>query len=191
MTDQKTYAILPRPHYSDGAIECGAVQPEQIEFIRRWRNANMDVLRQAKPISAAQQATYFDQNVWPQMALRQPSQILLSISQSGRLIGYGGLTHISWDYARAEVSFLLDPDFSGSDTSSAPIFHGFLRLLIQMAFEDLGLNRLIAETYANRDPILQELADAGFVQEGRLREHVRVDGQPCDSIYYALLRSDL
>lgn len=162
-----------------------------VEVLRLFRNAQIDVLRQTEPISPDQQERWFDDVVAPAQREERPSQILVSIlDPEGDFIGYGGLTNLDWSSRRAEVSFLVDPkraadaDVYGRDMGS------FLAFLAQWAFEDLGLNRLFAETYAFRDFHIEQLERAGFTLEGRLREHVVTSRGPTDSLVHGLLRAD-
>lgn len=184
------YAVMPNPTLSDGVLEVRAVEPRDIEAIRQWRNAQMDVLRQTAVISPEEQEQYFTQHVWPQTAASEPTQILLALESAGVLIGYGGLVHISWPNRRAEVSFLLTPDREQNPEILLAFFARFLALMQRMAFADLGLHRLCTETFAHRTRHIAALEAAGFMIEGRLREHVMVDGKPTDSLAHGVLASD-
>lgn len=178
-----------RPVLVDGPLLVRAVQAKDIEPIRCWRNAQIDVLRQSRPITPEEQVAYFERVIWPDKASDQPSNILLALLENGRLIGYGGLVHLAWDYARAEVSFLLSPDIAQS--REPDLFAAWLRLMQRLAFEDLGLTRLTTETYAMRTTHIRLLEEAGFRREGVLREHVRVDGRPMDALVHGCLASDM
>lgn len=184
------YACMTRPVLRAGDLSVQAVQPAEIEAIRQWRNAQMDVLRQAEPISPEQQEAYFARHIWPHYALPQPDTILLSYREGESLIGYGGLVHIAWVHRRAELSFLLDPALIEDESSYARYFSGFLGLMKQLAFADLGLNRLFTETYATRPHHIAVLESAGFKREGVMRAHVIIGGQPVDSILHGCLSRD-
>ncbi len=185
------YRCMPRPGLADGRFAIGAVQADQIEAIREWRNAQTAWLRQAAPISPDAQRAYFTQQVWPEMASATPSKILLSYYEDGQPIGYGGLVHIAWAHKRAEVSFLLRPDLADDMAGYATRFPAFLGLLRRLAFEDLGLERLFTETFEGRDAHMAILESAGFVREGVMRHHVRIDGRPVDSILHGCLASTI
>jgi len=189
-TDAIRYLVMPNPCLSDGVVDVRAVQPADIEAIRQWRNTQMDVLRQTAPISPEEQERYFAEHVWSQIASSEPSQILLALESAGVLIGYGGLVHISWPNRRAEVSFLLTPDLEKKSDELVALFSRFLALMKQLAFEDLGLRRLCTETFAHRTRHIQILEASGFRCEGRLREHVLIDGKPTDSFAHGLLASE-
>ena len=180
-----------RPVLGDGSILVRAIEPEHIELIRCWRNAQIDVLRQTRPITTEEQIAYFEGAIWPDKETDQPANILLGLFQNDRLIGYGGLVHIAWDYARAEVSFLLDSEIAGDDEGVSTLFAAWLRQMQSLAFDDLGLSRLTTETYAMRTLHLRVLDEAGFRQEGVLRQHVRVGGRPMDAVVHGCLASDL
>jgi RimJ/RimL family protein N-acetyltransferase len=182
-----TYACLKRQHFEHQGYALLPVQPEHIEPIRLWRNAQMDVLRQSAPITAEQQLAYFDRHIWPTQALAQPANLLLALLHEGRLIGYGGLVHIAWEHRRAEVSFLLDAARIHSEAQYAADFSAFLSLLATVAFDDLGFRRLFTETYAMRLHHIAVLQANQFDLEGVLRQHVLIDGRPVDSLMHGRL----
>lgn len=193
MTDGRgPYRVMrQRPVLSDGSITARAVEPEDIELIRGWRNAQIDVLRQTREITAEEQVAYFERAVWPDKASDQPSNILLGLLEDGRIIGYGGLVHIAWDYSRAEVSFLLATGIAQDDAVVATLFATWLELMQTLAFDDLGLSRLTTETYAMRTLHIRLLEEAGFRREGLLRQHVRVGGRPMDAVVHGCLATDV
>lgn len=186
---EQAYRIMPRPRLVDAELTLRAVQKHDIEAIRQWRNAQMDVLRQSTLLTPEFQQRYYEEHVWPGKIALQPTQILLAIEVSGELVGYGGLVHISWEYRRAEISFLLMPSLERNNIKLAEFFTRFLNLLQKLAFEDLKLKRLTTETYAYRVVHIQALETAGHQLEGRLKNHVIVDDQPCDSLVHGLLES--
>jgi carbamoyl-phosphate synthase large subunit len=191
MTERDSgYRAMPRPRLGDDALSLRAIHERDIEAVRLWRNAQMDVLRQSEPISPDAQVRYFAEKVWPEKALREPMQILLAIECKGVLIGYGGLVHISWPYRRAEISFLLKPKLEQDDFSLVPIFTRYLLLIQELAFQDLGLHRLTTETYEHRTNHIKAMEAAGHRHEGTLREHVLIDGQPTDALVHGILASD-
>lgn len=181
------YIVMNRPALDDGFLSIRAVDPMDIESIRLWRNAQMDVLRQASVITPDGQQAYFAAHVWPQMKLAEPNQILLAIEQNGQLIGYGGLVHISWADRRGEISFLLNPQLTKNEEIYGKIFYHFLELIKELAFKDLKLNRLFTETYAHRNHHISVLEKAGLKCEGRLVEHVMIDAKPVDSLFHGVL----
>jgi hypothetical protein len=186
----KRYVCMPRCRLESGGYAIEAVQPDQIEPIRCWRNAQIDVLRQSAPISPEQQSAYYAAEIWPAMKQPQPSNILVSYFWDSSHIGYGGLVHIAWPHLRAEVSFLLDPARAAELDEADIHFFNFLGLMKEMAFDDLKLHRLCTETYAIRPRHIAVLSARGFRQEGVLREHVYIHGKPVDSFVHGCLSTE-
>lgn len=184
------YRVWPRAARRLGDLTIRAVAPSDIEAIRQWRNAQMAVLRQSSEIGPEAQRAYFDTHVWPQKLSAHPRQILFAIERDERLIGYGGLVHIDWEAARAEVSFLLDETLEAQPALRAEVFTGFLQLMQSVAFDDLRINRLFTETYNTRARHIETLESTGFSLEGTLREHVIIDGRRVDSLIHSIIASD-
>jgi len=158
--------------------------------LRVWRNEQMDVLRQQRPLSEADQERWYREVVVPAHESETPPMLLVSILLQGRFVGYGGLTNLDWDSLRGEVSFLdetaraADPELFGAD------FSAFLRFLGVLAFDELGLHRIVSETYAFRSTVRELLEANGFRKEGVLRDHVVKRGRYVDSILYGLVEND-
>lgn len=184
------YACLPRLMISYEDYSIRTVEVGDIESIRQWRNAQMDVLRQKNEISQEEQLAYYDKNVWPTLACPQPKNILLAYLKNDRLIGYGGLVHIGWEDCRGEVSFLLDPIRTYDQQAYKKDFLVFLSLIKILAFEDLKLQKLYTETFASRTYHIGVLEAGGFNLEGRLRQHVIINGQSIDSLIHGCLKDN-
>ena len=184
------YSLMPQSEIVEGSYRLRAIEREHIETIRQWRNAQIEILRQSQPISIKEQETYFEDFIWPDKTSDAPNNILLVLIENNVLIGYGGLVHISWDYKHAEVSFLLEPEKAKSDKIVVKLFSLWLRLMKNLAFCDLGLQRLTTETYASRSLYIQILEENGFRREGQLRNHVVVNGEYVDSLIHGCLAKE-
>ena len=184
------YEKMPNKRLTDGWLSLRAVSRADIESIRLWRNAQMNVLRQVEEISPQKQIEYFEKNIWSELKKNDPNQILLAIEQNGQLIGYGGLVHISWVYKRAELSFLLMPELESDKIFLKKCFEHFLKIMHQLAFEDLKLSRITTETYANRVEHIHVLQNSGHRAEGILRQHVVVNNKPMDAIIHGFLSNE-
>ncbi|MBH8556707.1 GNAT family N-acetyltransferase [Hymenobacter negativus] len=186
-----TYRPLPQAEYRHGAYRLVPIRYEDREPIRAWRNAQLQVLRQAAPLTAEQQETYFQRVVLPLFEQEQPGQLLFSLLHEDELIAYGGLVHISWADLRAEVSFLVEPTRATQADTYRQDFLAHLRLLGQVAFEGLKFNRLFTETYDIRPAHIAILVEAGFQLEGRLRQHIQLaPGTFTDSLMHGQLAAD-
>ena len=103
-----TYLCLKRQTVKKDNYLLTAIRKEDIQKIRKWRNEQMDILRQDKPISYEDQEIYYLKSLVPNFSEKHPENILLSFLEDNKLIGYGGLVHINWETNSAEVSFLLE-----------------------------------------------------------------------------------
>ena len=187
----KTYRPLPPTEDRWQNYQLVPIRYDDREPVRAWRNAQLEVLRQAEPLTAEQQAAYFQRVVLPLFEQERPGQLLFSLLHDEQLIAYGGLVHISWPDGRAEVSFLADPGRAAEPATYRQDFRAHLRLLGQVAFEGLKLNRLFTETYDIRPAHVAILEEAGFQLEGRLRQHVQLKpGTFADSLMHGQLAAD-
>ena len=61
----KTYRPLPQAEYRWQNYQLVPIRYEDREPIRAWRNAQLEVLRQAEPLTTEQQEAYFQRVVLP------------------------------------------------------------------------------------------------------------------------------
>lgn len=167
-----------------------AINPEDIESIRVWRNSQMDVLRQKTEISREQQIEYFDNVIFPEYEKDQPQQVLYSFFENEALVGYGGLVNISWLDKRAEMSFLVDSARAKSSPTYNNDLTAFILITKRIAFEEFDFHRLFVETYSFRTFHIEILERSGFVLEGRMRNHIIENGQFHDSLIHGIVKED-
>lgn len=160
-----------------------------IFLIMNWRNEQMTVLRQTNKITKEVQKKYYQNKILPSFSQDTPDIMLFSLLCNDVPIGYGGLTNIDWDSKRAEVSFLLDSTRAREQTTYSQDFTAFLFLLRQVAFEDLGLHRLFTETFDMRPTHVGILEKNGYILEGRMKDHVIIDGKYVDSLIHGLVNN--
>ena len=181
------YKCLHSNVFHFDAYSIKPIEHSEIEQIRIWRNAQMDVLRQKISISYEEQISYFEKNIWPLFEEIQPNQIIFSFYKKDELIGYGGLVHISWEDKRSELSFLLNPSYTQSDDLYGELFGSFITLVKKVVFEDLKFHKLFTETYEHRVFHIDVLNKNGFILEGILRDHVIINGNLINSLIHSIL----
>lgn len=167
-----------------------AIRVQDIENIRLWRNRQVDVLRQKSKISRQEQEVYFNRNIWPSFMHDQPKQILFSFFYKEKLIGYGGLVHISWEDKRGELSYVVDDKRASQKNIYKQDFETFLNLMKYAAFEIIKFNRIFTETYSTRGFHISIIESLGFLFEGQLREHVIINNKKCHSLLHGMIHSD-
>lgn len=182
------YICLQGDYYQFEDYSITPLREEDILLVKEWRNEQIDILRQKEPLTDEQQINYYKTIVLPLMSTREPSDILISYLYQGECIGYGGLTHIDWTNRRAEISFLLATERNYNLELYQKEFTIFLKLIKQIAFGELELNRLFTETYDVRPYVIDVLESSGFEYEGRLKEHVLIKGKYVDSVLHGCFR---
>lgn len=186
------YACLKREVYQDGDFLLTTIRQEDIMFIRKWRNEQIEILRQKNLLTAEDQKRYWNKVILPSISSDAPDIILFSYLFMDNLIGYGGLTHIDWSAKRAEVSFLLKTEITKDYGQHQIYFDIFLKLLKNITFFDLKLHRLYTEAYDLRPYHISVLENNGFKFEGRLRQHIYLEkeGRYIDSLIHGCLEND-
>ena len=76
--------------------------------IMKWRNEQIEILRQQDVLTKEEQDTYFNEIVASLFEQKNPKQLLFSLFFRDELVAYGGLVHIDWHSLNAEISFLID-----------------------------------------------------------------------------------
>lgn len=172
--------------YQDYRIE--PYREEDMYLIQQWRNEQMDVLRQNRNLTAEEQERYYRGVVYPAFSAEQPRMILFSFMRQDVCIGYGGLTNIDWHSGRAEISFLVNTTRALDETVYREDFSAFLHLMKHVTFDALQFNRLFTETYDIRSHHIGILEFSGFRFEGRMQQHVFIQGKPIDSLIHGYLK---
>ncbi|OHE74666.1 MAG: hypothetical protein A2007_00065 [Verrucomicrobia bacterium GWC2_42_7] len=181
------YKFLENYCLKSEEYELVSIRNEDMLLIKEWRNDQIDVLRQRKPLSDEDQRNYFREKVLPTFDQAEPEQILLSYLKNGKCIGYGGLVHLDWEARRGEVSFLLETARVSDRDMHSREFKTYLALIKQLAFKILKLHRLSTETFDVRPWHVAVLESEGFKFEGRLRDHVKIQGEYTDSLLHGLI----
>jgi RimJ/RimL family protein N-acetyltransferase len=108
-----------------------------------------------------------------------------AIDVDGELVGRTSLFAVDELSRNAEVGISFGPEHRGKGYG-----RDALRVLLRYAFERRNLHRVWLETVATNEMSLRAYAAAGFVEEGRLREHAWVAGRYVDVVRMAVLRAE-
>lgn len=184
------YRCLNRQEYERGPYRIVPIREEDMEKIRQWRNAQIAILRQSKPLSIEDQRSYWKETLSPSFDSLHPKQVLFSFLHLGGCIGYGGITHIDWEAKRGEVSFLLEPSRTEDGNRYRAEYMAFLSLLREAVFGDLKFHRIFAETFDVRPDHVAALEAFGFKKEGVLKDHAKVGEFFADSLIHGLINDE-
>lgn len=122
-----------------------------------------------------------------EVALPAKRYIRLGIERadSEELIGECSLFNLAEESKRAEIGYVL-----ANHAWRRGYMGEALASLLELGFEELGLNRVEADIDPDNLASARTLERLGFQQEGRLRERWIVAGEVTDSYIYGLLRRD-
>lgn len=187
MRTGSAYRVLPRNRYETDAITLVPLRQADLLCIMDWRNAQIDVLRQSRPLTPADQDRYWHDVIVPDFPLTEPRQILFSVLKAGRCVAYGGLVHLDWNQRKGEVSFLAETATAGDQAAYSDLFRSFLAVLKAIAFQDLRLHCLFTETYDIRPHHVRDLEASGFRLEQRIADHTSIAGKKVDSLFHTIM----
>jgi RimJ/RimL family protein N-acetyltransferase len=108
-----------------------------------------------------------------------------AVDVDGALVGRASLFEFD-DLARnAELGISFGPEHRGKGYGRDAI-----RVLLDYGFRHRNLHRVWLEALATNEPALRAYAAAGFVEEGRLRDHAWAGGTFVDMVRMAVLYDD-
>jgi RimJ/RimL family protein N-acetyltransferase len=124
-------------------IQC--LELDDMEHIRRWRNASLDTLRTPFPLTREQQEAWYRDEICNR---NSRSRFWAIVDTNNLLVGYGGIENIQWENSIGEISLLIDPKRRG---------HGYGRdgalEIINEGFNRLGLRTIYAECYMSNPAV--------------------------------------
>jgi len=166
----------------------GPIRKQNLIKLMEFRNQQMDILRQSRPL------TEEDQKKWFEKISKDDSQVMFEIllkeKNQEKFIGVCGLTYIDYLHRRAELSFIDDPIRAKDKETYKDDFLAIIKMLCSYGFEKLNLNKIFTETYEFRDYHIKVLESFGFKFEGKLREHVFINDRFYDSLFHSILHSE-
>ena len=112
-------------------------------------------------------------------------RLAVELKETGKVIGTCSLFAISAESRRAEIGYILSPDYWRQGIMSEA-----LDALLHYAFVTRDLNRLEGDIDPANVASAKSLLRLGFQKEGLLRERWIVAGVKSDSELYGLLKSD-
>ena len=186
----KKYSFLRNNKISFKEYSLVPLRKSDIQNIRRWRNEQINVLRQKTLLSKNDQILYYENIIKKSFTKSQPDIILFSFLYCKKCIGYGGLVDVNWKLKRGEVSFVFDTKISNSKKSYQSCFSIFLNLIFKIAFDEMKLNKITSEVFDIRPWTREILEKSGFNICDILKNHVMIEDKQIDSILYQKILRD-
>ena len=188
--NSQNYTCLKKNDYLFENYQLIPIRLEDAEEIRRWRNEQINFLRQEKPISNTEQIKYFEQVIVPTFQESNPSQILFSFLENSKIIGYGGFVNIDWNSKISEISFLEETDRAKNHSLYETDFSVFLDFLKKIACNDLKITKLFTETYDIRPEHIKILEKNGFAVTDIEKNGKMINGKRVDILFHSYICDD-
>ena len=113
------------------------------------------------------------------------SGVTFVVDVDGAAVGSAALFGLDWFARHAEAGISLLPEARGRGIGTTAITQ-----LVEFGFVRCNLRRINLQAIASNIGAIRAYEKAGFVVEGRLREHAWVRGAYEDIVVMGLLRSD-
>lgn len=131
--------------------------------------------------------TRYEHERWYEALVAKSDAVTFAIRRAGKTIGVCGLSKIHARHRSAELWIYIGPSASrGMGYGSRTV-----TLACRFAFERLNLHRVGLYVAAYNHSAIAAYRGCGFVEEGREREAIFMDGEYHDALRMGLLRSDL
>lgn len=173
--------------YGDGVRFRGIEQSDLPLFVA-WLNDPevREGLAMFLPLSMA------DEQKWFEEMLERPLEerpFLIEVQQEENTwvgVGNCGFFNINWRIRSAEVGiFIGEKRFWGQGLGTK-----VMRLLIQIGFDTLNLNRIRLDIYETNPRTIRTYEKVGFMYEGRQRQSIYQNGRYADVLQMSILRSE-
>lgn len=127
-------------------------------------------------------------DVWAGTTLESEGDVIMlgvEVIDSGRLIGDVMLSWVSETHRCAELGYVLHPDHGGRGYATEAA-----RAVLQLAFDGLGVHRVVARIDARNEASARLAARLGMRQEAHLVENEWFKGGWSDELDFALLENE-
>jgi RimJ/RimL family protein N-acetyltransferase len=125
---------------------------------------------------------------WATTALTDEGQALtlgVELAETGQLVGDVVLFFHSRAHRGGEIGYVVNPDFEGNGYATEAA-----RALLRLAFDDLGLHRVIGRIDERNEPSAKVLRRLGLRQEARLVHNEIFKGEWSTELDFAMLAEE-
>jgi len=185
---ERNYNFLKNKRWNCFDYSIVAIRDEDKYLIMKWRNEQLYHLRQSELLTTKKQEDYFEHVVSSLFKETHPNQILFSYVKNDICLGYGGLVHINWKDKNAEISFVMDTALEEDEFEIH--WRYFLKLIQQIAFEELDFHKIYTYAYDLRPRLYNALACEGFNNEALLIDHIYYNNAYVNVLIHSKLNSN-
>jgi RimJ/RimL family protein N-acetyltransferase len=157
------------------------------DMARQWQSENdpeLHFLDGGRPrvMSMEKMMAYYDDFI----AKDDPNHISWAIEADGKYIGHCNLHSVDHTARACELGIEIgDRAYWGQGYGREVI-----GLLLDYAFRHMNLHRVWLNTHSENERAIRCYKACGFVEEGRLRQHIWVDGRYVDRVIMGVLRRE-
>jgi len=184
----KKYSFLSKSQWEINEYSIVPIREEDRYLIMQWRNEQLFHLRQTLPLTVDLQDNYFANVISKLFEEPKPNQILFSYLKNNICYGYGGLVHINWQDKNAEISFVMNTALEKFEFEIH--WQNFLKLIKQIAFEELDFHKIYTYAYDLRPRLYTALAKEGFKKEAVLVDHIYFDNKYVDVLIHSIINTN-
>lgn len=187
----RNYKKISKTLFKEGNYALTTIRDEDKYDILKWRNEQIDILRQDHLLTKEQQENYFKNTIDKLFEQDYPTQYIFSFFENDNLIGYGGLVHIDWENKTAEISFLTETSRNGDKEIFINDWKIYLSLVKQVADKYLNFKAIYTYAYDLRPNLYIALESSGFNETKRVKNHVVINGESKDVVIHSFLMKPL
>jgi RimJ/RimL family protein N-acetyltransferase len=163
-------------------VELRAIERDDLRTVLGWFNDPEVALPAGgdlRPMSFAQIEAQFDKE------LEEDALTRFAIVVGDTLIGWCGL--FDWDDA---LSLRMAITIGDKSYWGRGYGREALGLLVDYAFLHRNAHKVWLEVHANNERAIRSYRSVGFIEEGRIRDNVWLDGKYVDELVMGILRSE-
>lgn len=164
-------------------VELRTVEHDDLDFLRRCRNE--PAVRRRFPASTPQNAEAIEADFEERLSDDGSVDLLVVPVDDEDPVGFVKLFSIDETHGTGELGAYVAPEAQGHGYATAAG-----RRLVRFAFEERRLERLEANALADNAASRAVIERVGFVEEGRQRAAMFVEGERVDRVNYGLLREE-
>lgn len=161
-----------------------ALTEDHTPLVVKWRNRPevYKNLYSHTQITMESHLNYYHKQVLPGHCV----QFIIYVNAGDYPVGSVFLKNLDTHNAKAEFGIFIGEDVArgmGYGSEAA-------RLILEFGFKSLGLNRIYLSVLSNNLAAIRSYRNAGFIQEGLLRQDFRLDDEYVDVMLMAILASE-
>lgn len=158
---------------------------EDTGLVLSWRNSQevVENFIYRKYITVEEHTSWLENKVFT----GQVHQFVICDNESGTPLGSAYIQNIDEENHRAEWGLFLGSE--GTYGRGVGTQTGLL--ILNYAFEDLGLHKLTSRVLAHNKPCIRMNEKIGYRQEAYLRDELYIDGKYEDLIYYGTVKGEI